>query len=142
MSAATRKLRSSAPQPSARLASTRVEPAILQRIGAQLVDQADAAALLREIEQHAGALLGHAPDRAAQLRAAVAAQAAQQVAGEAFGMEPHQRRVGLLGTADQDGEMLDARVRRPEGDDARIGRAISGTAASATRVSRPAIAAG
>src|SRR5581483_8425121 len=47
----------------------RVEPGILELVGAQLVDQADAAALLREIEQNAAARLGDRGDGAAQLLA-------------------------------------------------------------------------
>ena len=54
----------------------RIEPGILQLIGAQLVDEADAAALLREVQQHAAARRGDRGDRAAQLVAAIAAQAA------------------------------------------------------------------
>ena len=54
----------------------RIEPGILQLIGAQLVDEPDAAAFLREIEQHPAARRGDRGDRAAQLVAAIAAQAA------------------------------------------------------------------
>ncbi len=39
----------------------RVEAGILQLVGAQLVDEADAAAFLREIEQHAAARRGRSP---------------------------------------------------------------------------------
>ena len=60
-----------------------VEPGILQLIGAQLVGKADAAALLRQIQQHAAAGLVQSLHRRLQLLAAIAAQAAQQVAGEA-----------------------------------------------------------
>ena len=59
-------------------------------------------------------------DRAAQLNAAVAAQRAQQVAGEAFGMEPDQHRLGRIDLADDDGEMLLAAVARPPGEDAGV----------------------
>ena len=98
----------------------RVQPAILQRIGAQLVDQADAPPFLAEIQHRAGALGGHAGDGALQLRPAIAAQAAEQVAGEAFGMHPHQRGGLRRRVADQDRQMLDALVQRAEGDQPRI----------------------
>ena len=70
--------------------------------------------------QHAGAQLGDLLDRAAQLHAAVATQRAQQVAGEAFGMEPDQHRLGRVDLADHDGEMLLAAVARPPGEDAGV----------------------
>ena len=69
----------------------RIQPAILQRVGAQLVRQADAAALLGQIQHCPGTLGGDAADGAAKLGAAIAAQAAEQVAGEALGMHPDQR---------------------------------------------------
>ena len=59
-----------------------------------------------------------------KLRAAVAAQAAQQIAGEAFRMQPHQRRRARLRLADHDRQMLDRPVFRAEGDDAGIGGVI------------------
>ena len=54
-----------------------VETGILELVGAQLVDQADAAAFLREIEQNAATGAGDLADRAAQLIAAIAAQRAE-----------------------------------------------------------------
>ncbi len=55
-----------------------------------------------------------------QLFAAIAAQAAEQIAGEAFGMDARQHRAGALRFADQDGEMVGAAIIRTERDDARI----------------------
>src|SRR6185437_14644491 len=98
----------------------RVEPFILELIGAQLVDEADAAALLREIEQHAAARARDLGDRAAQLVAAIAAQAAEQIAGEAFGMETHEHGLRRIGIADQNGEMLEPAIARAKRDDARV----------------------
>src|SRR5438477_637534 len=60
----------------------RVEPGILQLVGAQLVDEPDAAPFLREIEQRPAAGLRDCGDRPTQLIAAIAAQARQQIAGK------------------------------------------------------------
>src|SRR5207253_5150998 len=51
-------------------------------------------------------------------------QRAQQVAGEAFGMEADQHRLGRVDLADHDGEMLLAAVARPPGEDAGVLRAL------------------
>jgi hypothetical protein len=69
----------------------RVQPSLLQRVRVQLGVQADAAALLAQIEQEPPGV-GDAFHRLAQLRPAVAALAAEHVAGQAFAMRPHQRR--------------------------------------------------
>ena len=53
----------------------RVEPGILQAVGAQLVGQAGTPALLGQVEQHAAGL-SQAFDTPAQLVAAVASQTA------------------------------------------------------------------
>ncbi len=63
-----------------------VGTAILQFIGTDLVQQADAATFLAQVEEHAAALLGDGGKRAFQLETAIAAQAEQRVAGQAFGM--------------------------------------------------------
>ena len=70
----------------------RIQPVILQRVGAQLVGEADAAAFLGQIEQDAAALVRHPADGATQLITAVAAQRGQEIAGEALGMQTGQRR--------------------------------------------------
>ncbi len=85
----------------------RVQALILQAIGAQLVGKADAAPFLRQVQQHAAALRVDRCHAAPQLLAAVAAQAAEQVAGEAGGMQAHRHRVlPLRGIADHDGDVF------------------------------------
>ena len=102
----------------------RVEAAVLELVGAQLVDQADAAPFVRQVEEHAVAGGAHHGERFLQLRAAVAAQRAQQIAGEALGMQTAQRRLVGGGIADHDRELLGAAVGRAEPDDPRVlGRA-------------------
>ena len=66
-----------------------VEAAVLQHVGAQLVRQADAAPFLIEIQQHAAAERADARDGRAQLLAAIAAQAAEQIAREARRVQTH-----------------------------------------------------
>ena len=56
---------------------------VLEVVGADLVAQADAAAFLDQVDQHAAALAGDPCERGVELRAAVAAQAAHDLAGEA-----------------------------------------------------------
>ena len=67
-----------------------VEALLLQLVGPQLVQQADAAALLREVEQDALALLLDAQQRVLELLAAVAAQRVEHVAGQALRVHAHQ----------------------------------------------------
>ena len=99
---------------------------VLQGVGAQLVRQPDAPAFLREVQQHAPPLRPDAPQRRAQLRAAVAPQAAQQVAREALGMHTRQGCQGarILRAPDQDRQVLDPGIRRAERHDARIRRVL------------------
>ena len=70
----------------------RIESLILQTIGAQLVDETDAAPLLRQIEQHAASGLRDGRNRFAQLNAAIAVQRAQEIAGETFRVDARQNR--------------------------------------------------
>ena len=62
----------------------RVQPIVLQFVGPQFVDQADAPAFLGKVEQDAGTDTGDFGDGAAQLVTAVSTQRAQQIAGETF----------------------------------------------------------
>ncbi len=64
-----------------------VHALVLEVVRVELVEQADAASLLVPyVEDHASSLFGDAPDGCVELCAAVAAQAAEDVAGEAFGV--------------------------------------------------------
>ena len=57
---------------------------ILQFVGAQLVQQADAAPFLMLVDQQAAAFVGDRLQRQFKLRAAIAAQAVEDVAGQAL----------------------------------------------------------
>ena len=98
----------------------RVEAGVLQHVGAQFVHQPDAAPLLRQIEQHAGTLVCHAADRAAELVAAVAAQGTEEIAGEAFRVQAGEGCLLSLRLPDQDGVLFRPPIGRPERDDAHI----------------------
>ncbi len=67
-----------------------VEALLLERVGLELVDEADAAALLAHVQDDAGALRLDAPQRLRKLLAAVAAQRAEGVAGEALRVHAHE----------------------------------------------------
>ena len=64
-----------------------VEALLLQAIGPDFVGDAVAAPLLIEVEHDAAALLAHGLYGAAQLVAAIAFEAAEEIAGEAGGMD-------------------------------------------------------
>src|SRR5439155_13528567 len=65
----------------------RVHPLLLELVGPQLVQQADASTLLRHVEQHSLLLGPDQRQRLFELLAAVAAKRVEDVAGEAFGMD-------------------------------------------------------
>ncbi len=63
----------------------------LEVVGPQLVGQPDAATLVTaQVDDDAGPLLGDEAHGLGQLRAAVAAQGPEDVAGQAFGVDPHE----------------------------------------------------
>ena len=72
-----------------------VGAAVLQFVGANLVKQADATALLTQIQQHATAFAGDGLQSGLQLRTTVAALAEQRIAGQAFGMQAPQYRLAI-----------------------------------------------
>ena len=72
------------PEPQVRVDG--VEPFLLQLVGAQLVQQADPAALLAEVQQHAATLALDHRQRRLELLAAIAAQRVEHVAGQALGV--------------------------------------------------------
>ena len=69
-----------------------VHALVLKAVGLDLLDQADAAAFLRQVDEHAAPFLADHLQGHAELVAAVAAERGQQVAGEARRMQPDQRR--------------------------------------------------
>jgi hypothetical protein len=77
----------------------RIQAAILQRVGVEFVIQSDAAPFLAQI-QHVPAVLGDPLDRFAQLRPAVTSLAAENITGEAFTVQAHQRQPGSGGPAE------------------------------------------
>ena len=74
----------------------RVEPLLLQLVRLQLVQQADAAALLRHVEEDAALLGGDPPQREVELLAAVAAQRVEDVARQTFGVHAHEHVLGAV----------------------------------------------
>ncbi len=80
--------------------------AILQLIGANLVEQTDAAAFLTQIEQHAAAFGGNALERFLQLIAAVTAHREEGVAGQALGMHAAQHRRAVIDVAQGQGDVV------------------------------------
>ena len=77
----------------------RVVALVLQRVGADLVEQADAAALVEHVDQHAAPGLLDLVHRRFELFAAVAALGAEHVAGQALRMQAHQHRLVRLDLA-------------------------------------------
>ena len=69
-----------------------IEAPVLQFVSTDLLHQTDAAALLRQVDQHAGPLAADHVERHVELVATVAPQAVEQVACEARRVKPHKRR--------------------------------------------------
>src|SRR3954471_7174636 len=68
----------------------RVEALLLETVGAQLVEQSDSAALLRQIKQDPGSLPLDHRERGLELLAAVASKRVEDVAGEALGVDAYE----------------------------------------------------
>src|SRR5438445_6516511 len=66
-----------------------VEALVLQRVRAQLVHEADAAALLPQVKEDTATLAGDPLERGVHLRAAVTPLRAEEVAGEALRVDAH-----------------------------------------------------
>src|ERR1039457_81615 len=96
----------------------RVEALLLQLVGAQLVDETDAAALLKEIEEHALALPRDQLHRALELRPAIAALRAEDVAREAGGVHAYEDGLVLAPLSRHERHVLLVRDVGPIGDDA------------------------
>ena len=76
----------------------RIAALILKAIGFDFVEEADAAPFLIEVQQHATSLVLDHLHGVMQLVAAVAAQRAQHIGGQATGMHPHQNGISPLHT--------------------------------------------
>ena len=70
----------------------RIGAAVLQFIGAQLIQQADAAAFLVLVDEQAAAFGGDGFESDFELGVAIAPQAVEHVARQALGVDAHQRR--------------------------------------------------
>ena len=88
------------------MASTVSMPLVLEVVGAQLVVEADAAALLAHVDDDAAALLGDHLHRLLELLAAVAAHAAEDVAGDALAVHAHEHRLIAVDVAHDEGDVL------------------------------------
>ena len=86
-------------QPELKVRLDRVEALLLELVGAQLVEQADAAPLLAEVEQHSQPLAFDPRQRGFELLAAVAAQRVEHVAREAFRVDPDEHVAGAFDVA-------------------------------------------
>ncbi len=73
----------------------RVKAIILQLVGAQLVHQPDAAALLAHVQHDAAALGLHSIHGRRQLLAAIAAHRAERIPGQTLGMHAHKHVIAL-----------------------------------------------
>ena len=96
-----------------------VEPAILERVGAHLVDQADPPTLLPHVEDHAPLQLGDLLQRHLELVATVAAKRAHHVAREAFAVQARGQVLGAEDVAVDEGDVLLGVPIVPERDDAK-----------------------
>ena len=83
-----------------------VHPLLLQCVSLQLVHQADAAAFLAHIQQHAAAFRLDLLHRTMQLVAAIAAAASEDVAGQAFAVHAHQHVLAVADFALHQSHML------------------------------------
>ena len=86
-------------KPEAAICFDGVETAVLQFVGFQLIDQSNAAAFLRQVEQHAGRFLGDFAQRKFELRAAIAAFGGEDVASETLRVDAHKRRLAAIAAA-------------------------------------------
>ena len=93
-----------------------VQPLLLQLVGLELCEQADAAALLRHVEEHAAALVGDRVQRRVELLAAVAAQRVEDVAGQAFGVDADEHVVGAVDVASDERDVMLPGQRLAEAD--------------------------
>ena len=133
--------RASAGKPSSRFASTVSRPCLLQLVRLELVEQADAAALLRHVEQDAALLALDLRQRVLELLAAVAAQRVEDVAGQALGVDADEHVLGAVDVALHERDVRLAGERLAVGDRGEVAvrgrqRAPRSCARRASRVRR------
>ena len=94
---------------------------VLQLVGLQLVQQADAAALVpAHVEHDAAALVGDRGERRVELRTAVAAQRAEHVAGQALGVHPDQHVLAVADVAADERDVLAPSISAAVADGAEL----------------------
>ena len=84
---------------------------VLELVGAELGHEADAASFLLLVEEDTGAGLRDFSKSELELEAAVAAEGAEDVAGEALGVDANERRRGVNIAHDKGDEALDGGLR-------------------------------
>src|SRR5229473_3879655 len=85
-----------------------IHPLGLQRIGLDLVAQADATALLTQVQDNPALALGHHLHRPFKLLPAIALQAAEDFSGETLRMDPHRNRFSAFDLADHQSDVFGA----------------------------------
>lgn len=93
-------------EPQALVGLDGIRAAILQLVGADLVQQTDTTAFLAQIQQHATPLGSDRAQGGLQLRTAIAAQAEQGVASQAFRMQAAQHGLAVGYIAEGQGNVL------------------------------------
>ena len=105
------------PEPKGDVGVHRVEPLVLERVGADLVDEPYSSALLPHVENETAPHGADLPHRNLELIPAVAAQRSHHVACEAFRMEPGGNVLGTHHVTVDHGHVLFAVAVVPEGHD-------------------------
>ena len=108
--------RSSAAKPEREVGVDRVHALLLELVRLELVQEPDAAPLLRHVQEHAARLGGDAPQGGVELVAAVAAQRVEDVAGQALGVDADEHVVGAVDVAVHERDVVLARQLLAEGD--------------------------
>jgi len=100
-----------------------IEPAVLQLVGLQFIEQPNAAALLWKVQHDSGGRLGDFAQREFELRAAIAALGGKHVTSEALRMNADQRSASAARIAVDDGYGLVRRAAALDAHDAKFAEA-------------------
>ena len=95
----------------------RIVAGILKLVREKLIHQSDAAAFLKLVNHDAAAALADRIQRKVQLFAAIASLGAENVASQALGMEPNQRRIVGCGFSHDESEHIFRFVFRFEAEE-------------------------